>query len=142
MAGKPIKTTLTIQLPAGKATAAPPVGTALGPHGINIGDFVKRYNEATSAMSGEIVPCLITIYEDRSFDFKLKTPPASDMLRKAAGIEKGSGVPNKNKVGAISPEDIRKIAERKMEDLNANTVEAAEQIIRGTARSMGIDVKK
>ena len=139
---KPIKITLTIQLPAGKATAAPPVGTALGPHGINIGDFVKRYNEATSSMAGEVVPCLITIYEDRSFDFKLKTPPASDMLRKAAGIEKGSGVPNKNKVGAISPEDIRKIAERKMEDLNANTVEAAEQIIRGTARSMGIDVKK
>ena len=139
---KPIKITLTIQLPAGKATAAPPVGTALGPHGINIGDFVKRYNEATSSMAGEVVPCLITIYEDRSFRFKLKTPPASDMLRKAAGIEKGSGVPNKNKVGAISPEDIRKIAERKMEDLNANTVEAAEQIIRGTARSMGIDVKK
>jgi large subunit ribosomal protein L11 len=142
MAGKPIKITLTIQLPAGKATAAPPVGTALGPHGINIGDFVKKYNEATSAMAGEIVPCLIIIYEDRSFDFKLKTPPASDMLRKAAGVEKGSGVPNKKKVGTVSAEDVRKIAERKMEDLNANTVDAAEQIIRGTARSMGIDVKK
>ena len=137
---KPIKTTLTIQLPAGKATAAPPVGTALGPHGINIGDFVKRYNEATGAMAGEIVPCLITIYEDRSFDFKLKTPPASDMLRKAAGAEKGSGIPNKKKVGTITAEDIRKIAERKMEDLNANSVEAAEQIIMGTARSMGIEV--
>lgn len=142
MAGKPIKTTLTIQLPAGKATAAPPVGTALGPHGINIGDFVKRYNEATASMSGEIVPCLITIYEDRSFEFKLKTPPASDMLRKAAGAEKGSGVPNKKKVGTVSAQDLRKIAERKMEDLNANTVDAAEQIIRGTARSMGIEVKK
>ena len=139
---KAIKTTLTIQLPAGKATAAPPVGTALGPHGINIGDFVKRYNEATSAMGGEIVPCLITIYEDRSFEFKLKTPPASDMLRKAASVEKGSGVPNKKKVGTISPADLRKIAERKMEDLNANTVDAAEQIIRGTARSMGIEVGK
>jgi len=142
MAGKPIKTTLTIQLPAGKATAAPPVGTALGPHGINIGDFVKRYNEATSSMAGEIVPVFITIYEDRSFEFKLKTPPASDMLRKAAGVEKGSGVPNKKKVGVISAQDVRKIAERKMEDLNANTIEAAEQIIRGTARSMGIEVKK
>ena len=139
---KPIKIMLTIQLPAGKATAAPPVGTALGPHGINIGEFVKKYNEATGAMVGEIVPCLITIYDDRSFDFKLKTPPASDMLRKAAGVEKGSGVPNKKKVGAVTPEDIRTIAERKMEDLNANTIEAAEQIIRGTARSMGLDVTK
>ena len=142
MAGKPIKTTLTIQLPAGKATAAPPVGTALGPHGINIGDFVKRYNEVTGSMSGEIVPVFVTIYEDRSFEFKLKPPPASDMLRKAAGAEKGSGVPNKKKVGIINAEDVRKIAERKMEDLNANNIEAAEQIIRGTARSMGIEVKK
>ena len=142
MAGKPIKIILTIQLPAGKATAAPPVGTALGPHGINIGEFVKKYNEATAAMAGEIVPCLITIYEDRSFDFKLKTPPASDMLRKAAGVEKGSGIPNKKKVGTVSATDVTKIAERKMEDLNANTVEQAEQIIRGTARSMGIEVKK
>ena len=142
MAGKPIKIILTIQLPAGKATAAPPVGTALGPHGINIGEFVKKYNEATATMAGEIVPCLITIYEDRSFDFKLKTPPASDMLRKAAGVEKGSGMPNKKKVGTVSTADITKIAERKMEDLNANTVAQAEQIIRGTARSMGIEVKK
>jgi len=141
MTRKPIKTALTVQLPAGKATAAPPVGTALGPHGINIGDFVKRYNEATGPMAGEIVPVLITIYEDRSFDFRLKTPPASDMLRKAAGVEKGSGAPNKKKVGVVSLDDIRKIAERKMEDLNANTIEAAVEIIRGTARSMGIEVK-
>ncbi len=138
---KAIKTVVTLQIPAAKATPAPPVGTALGPHGINIGEFVKKYNEATSAMEGEIVPVQITIYEDRTFEFKLKTPPASDMLRKAASIEKGSGEPNKKKVGKVSKEDIRKIAERKMEDLNANSVEAAEKIIAGTARSMGIDVR-
>jgi len=138
---KKIKVKLKLQLPAGAATPAPPVGTALGPHGINIGEFVKKYNEATGKMQGEIVPVEVTIYEDRSFDFKLKTPPASDMLRKAAGIEKGSGEPNKTKVGKVSKTDIRKIAERKMEDLNADSVEAAEKIIEGTARSMGIEVK-
>ncbi|KKU52272.1 MAG: 50S ribosomal protein L11 [Parcubacteria group bacterium GW2011_GWA2_47_10] len=138
---KPIKIKLTIQLPAGSATAAPPVGTALGPHGINIGDFVKRYNEATAKMKGDIVPVEVTIYEDRSFDFKLKTPPASDLLRKAAGIEKGSGTPNKVKVGKVTQDDIRKIAEKKKEDLNAETIEAAEKIIMGTARSMGITVE-
>lgn len=138
---KATKTTLKLQLPAGAATPAPPVGTALGPHGVNIGDFVKKYNEATGAMQGEIVPVEITIYEDRSFDFKLKTPPASDMLRKAASIEKGSGEPNKKKVGKVTREDIRKIAERKMEDLNAESLEAAEKIVEGTARSMGIEVK-
>ncbi|MBU6415087.1 50S ribosomal protein L11 [Patescibacteria group bacterium] len=138
---KEIKTILTIQLPAGKATAAPPVGTALGPHGINIGDFVSKYNQATQAMAGEVVPAQITIYVDRSFDFKLKTPPASDLLRKAAGVEKGSGVPNKNKVGNVTRADIKKIAERKMADLNADSVEAAEKIVAGTARSMGIDVR-
>ena len=137
---KKVKVKLKLQLPAGAATPAPPVGTALGPHGINIGEFVKKYNEATGKMSGEIVPVEVTIYEDRSFEFKLKTPPASDMLRKAAGIEKGSGEPNKTKVGKVSKSDIRKIAERKMEDLNADSVEAAEKIIEGTARSMGIDV--
>src|SRR3989344_6152942 len=114
---KAIKTVITLQIPAGKATPAPPVGTALGPHGLNIGDFVKKYNEATAKMEGEIVPVEITVYEDRTFDFKLKTPPASDLLRKAAGIESGSGEPNKKKVGKITREDIRKIAERKMEDL-------------------------
>ena len=139
---KPIKTVIKLQLPAGAATAAPPVGTALGPHGVNIGDFVKRYNEATKDMSGDIVPVEITIYEDRSFDFALKTPPASDLLRKAAGIEKGSGTPNKAKVGKVTKADIRKIAEKKMPDLNATTPEAAEKIIEGTARSMGIDVTK
>ncbi len=138
---KPIKTTLKLQLPAGAATAAPPVGTALGPHGVNIGDFVKRYNEATAGMAGDVVPVEITIYEDRSFDFVLKTPPASDLLRKAAGIEKGSGEPHKTKVGTVSREDIKKIAEKKMPDLNAESIEAAEKIIEGTARSMGIEVK-
>jgi len=139
---KPVKTILKLQLPAGAATAAPPVGTALGPHGVNIGDFVKRYNEATKDMSGDIVPVEITIYEDRSFNFVLKTPPASDLLRKAAGIEKGSGTPNKAKVGKVTKADIRKIAEKKMPDLNANTAEAAEQIIEGTARSMGIEIQQ
>ena len=139
---KPIKTTIKLQLPAGKATPAPPVGTALGPHGLNIGDFVKKYNDATSQMVGEIVPVEITVYEDRTFDFKLKTPPASDLLRKAASVEKGSGEPNRKKVGKVTKEDIRKIAERKMKDLNAESVEAAEKIIEGTARSMGIEISK
>ena len=138
---KPVKTVITLQLPAGAATAAPPVGTALGPHGVNIGDFVKRYNEATKEQSGDIIPVTITIYEDRSFDFVLKTPPASDLLRKAAGAEKGSGTPNKAKVGSISKPQLREIAEKKMADLNAGSPEAAERIIAGTARSMGIEVK-
>ena len=138
---KSIKTILKLQLPAGAATPAPPVGTALGPHGINLVDFVNKYNQATQNMKGDIVPVEITIYEDRSFDFKLKTPPASDLLRKAAGIEKGSGTPNKAKVGKVTKEDIRKIAEKKMVDLNAESAEAAEKIIEGTARSMGIDIK-
>jgi len=139
---KAIKTVIKLQIPAGKATPAPPVGTALGPHGINIGDFVKKYNDATGQMQGEIVPVEITIYEDRTFDFKLKTPPASDLLRRAAGVEKGSGIPNKTKVGKVTREDIHKIAERKMEDLNTDTIEAAEKIIMGTARNMGIEVEK
>ena len=138
---KPVKIIITLQLPAGAATAAPPVGTALGPHGVNIGDFVKRYNEATKEQSGDIIPVTITIYEDRSFDFVLKTPPASDLLRKAAGAEKGSGTPNKAKVGSISKPQLREIAEKKMADLNAGSPEAAERIIAGTARSMGIEVK-
>lgn len=138
---KPIKVKLKLQLPAGAATPAPPVGTALGPHGVNIGDFVKRYNEATAKMQGDIVPVEVTIYEDRSFDFVLKTPPASDLLRKAAGVEKGSGEPHKTKVGSVSHEDIRKIAEKKMPDLNADSLEAAEKIIEGTARSMGIEIE-
>lgn len=138
---KPIKTIIKLQIPAGKATAAPPVGTALGPHGLNIGEFVKKYNEATREMAGEIVPVEITVYEDRTYEFKLKTPPASDLLRRFASVEKGSGEPNKNKVGKVTREDVRKIAERKMEDLNAESPEAAMKIIEGTARSMGIEVK-
>lgn len=139
---KAIKTSLKLQLPAGAASPAPPVGTALGPHGINIGDFVKRYNDATKERTGNIVPVEVTIFEDRSFDFVLKTPPVSDLLRKAAGVEKGSGTPNKTKVGTVSKADIRRIAEKKMPDLNTDTIEAAEKIIKGTARSMGIEVKK
>lgn len=138
---KPVKTIITLQLPAGSATAAPPVGTALGPHGVNIGDFVKRYNEATKEKSGDIIPVAITIYEDRTFDFVLKTPPASDLLRKAAGTEKGSGAPNKTKVGSISKAQLAEIAGKKMADLNADSPDAAARIIAGTARSMGIDVK-
>jgi len=138
---KAIKTIIKLQIPAGKATPAPPVGTALGPHGVNIGEFVKKYNDATGKMEGEIIPVEITVYEDRSFEFRLKTPPASDLLRRAASIEKGSGEPNKKKVGKVTHEDIRKIAERKMEDLNAESVEAAEKIIAGTARSMGIEIE-
>ena len=137
---KAIKTVIKLQLPAGLATPAPPVGTALGPHGVNIGDFVKKYNDATGQMGGEIIPVEITIYEDRTFDFKLKTPPASDMLRKLAGIEKGSGTPNKQKVGKVTRADIRKIAERKLPDLNTESLEAAERIIMGTARNMGIEI--
>jgi len=137
---KPIKTILKLQLPAGKATPAPPVGTALGPHGINIGEFVKKFNDQTAQMGETIVPAEITIFDDRSFTFVLKTPPASDLLRKAAGIEKGSGSPLMQKVGKVSRAQIREIAEKKMEDLNANDIEAAMKIVEGSARSMGIEV--
>jgi large subunit ribosomal protein L11 len=137
---KKVKAKLKLQLEAGKANPAPPVGTALGPHGINIAEFCKQFNERTKEMMGDVVPAEITIYEDRSFDFVLKTPPASALLKKAAGIEKGSGDPLKNKVGKVTKEDVRKIAERKMADLNANDLDAAEKIIAGTARSMGIEV--
>lgn len=139
---KPIKTILKLQLEAGKANPAPPVGTALGPHGVNIQDFCKQFNEATKDMTGDVVPAEITVYEDRSFTFRLKTPPASALLKKAAGIEKGSGEPHKTKVGKVTKADVRAIAERKMVDLNANDVAAAEKIIEGTARSMGIEVQK
>jgi len=131
---------LKLQLPAGKATPAPPVGTALGPHGINIGEFVKKFNDATADKGGEIIPAEITIYEDRTFTFVLKTPPASDLLRRAAGVEKGSGSPLKEKVGKVTRSQIREIAEKKMEDLNANDIEAAIKIVEGSARSMGIEV--
>lgn len=138
---KAIKALLKLQIPAGKANPAPPVGPALGQHGINIQDFCKQFNDATQNMGNDIIPAEITVFEDRSFTFKLKTPPASDLLRKAAGIEKGSAVPQKNKVGKISKNDLRAIAERKMEDLNTSTIEAAEKIIEGTARSMGITIE-
>lgn len=137
---KKIKTTLKLQLEAGKANPAPPVGTALGPHGINIQDFCKQFNDATKDMIGNIVPAEITIFEDRSFSFILKTPPASDMLRKAAGVEKGSGTTPKAKVGKVTKAQILEIAEKKMKDLNANDINAAAKIIEGSARSMGIDV--
>ena len=137
---KAIKTIIKLQLPAGKATPAPPVGTALGQHGVNIGEFVSKFNAATAQMGSDIVPAEITIYQDRTFDFKLKTPPASDLLKKAAKIEKGAGNALKEKVGKITKTQLREIAERKMEDLNANDVEAAMKIVAGTARNMGIDI--
>ncbi len=137
---KPIKTILKLQISAGAANPAPPIGPALGQHGVNIASFCQQFNEATKAMAGNIIPVELTIFEDRSFEFKLKTPPASDMLRKAAGVEKGSGDPLKKKVGKITKIQLREIAEKKMEDLNANDIEAAEHIISGTARSMGIEV--
>lgn len=140
MAAKKVKIMIKIQIEAKKATPAPPIGTALGPQGVNIQEFCRQFNEATKEMGNDIVPAEITIFEDRSFTFRLKTPPASDLLRKAAGVEKGSGVPNKTKVGKVSKADVKKIAERKMVDLNAYDAEAAEKIIAGTARSMGIDV--
>ena len=138
---KKIKTIVKLQIPAGKATPAPPIGPALGQHGLNIGDFVNKFNEATKEKGNDIIPVEISIYEDRTFDFKLKTPPASDLLRKAAGIEKGSGKSPSQKAGKISRAKLREIAEKKMEDLNANDVEAAEKIIAGTARSMGITIE-
>ena len=137
---KKIITKIKLQIPAGSANPAPPVGPALGQHGVNIQQFCQQFNEATAKMAGDIIPVEITIYEDRSFDFKLKTPPASDLLKKAAGIEKGAGDPLKNKVGKVSKAQIREIAEKKMADLNANDVEAAMKIIEGTARSMGIEI--
>lgn len=138
---KKIKTILKLQLEAGKATPAPPVGTALGPHGLNIQEFVLKFNEATREKMGQVIPAEITIYEDRTFSFKLKTPPAAFLLRKAAGAEKGSGEPNKKKAGKVTKDQVREIAQIKMEDLNADDIDAAAKIIEGTARSMGIEVK-
>ncbi|MDQ6780203.1 MAG: 50S ribosomal protein L11 [Candidatus Eremiobacteraeota bacterium] len=129
-----------LQVPAGKATPAPPVGPALGQHGINIMEFCKTYNERTASQAGQIIPAVITIYEDRSFTFVLKTPPASELIKKAAGVDKGSGEPNRKKVGKITLEKAREIAQQKMNDLNANDIDAAMKIVAGTARSMGIEV--
>lgn len=130
-----------IQIPAGKATPAPPVGTALGPHGINIMEFCKAFNARTAAQAGTIIPVEITIYADRSFSFITKTPPAAVLLKQAAGLEKGSGAPNREKVGTVTRAQVRQIAETKMPDLNANDIEAAMRIIEGTARSMGLVVE-
>jgi len=137
---KKIRIVLTLQLPAGKATPAPPVGTALGPHGINIVEFTKSYNEKTADKTGQIIPAQITVFEDRSFTFILKTPPAADLLRKAAGVAKGAATPRKESVGRVTKDQVREIATIKMADLSANDLEAAAKMIEGTARSMGIEV--
>ncbi|MFC8848969.1 MULTISPECIES: 50S ribosomal protein L11 [unclassified Micromonospora] len=137
---KKLVKTFTLQLKAGQATPAPPVGPALGQHGVNIMEFCKTYNAQTEAQRGDIVPAEISVYEDRSFTFVLKTPPAAQLLIKAAGVQKGSGVPHKEKVGSVTRAQLREIAEKKMVDLNANDIEQAEKIIAGTARSMGLTV--
>lgn len=137
---KNIKTIIKLQIPAGKANPAPPVGPALGQHGLNIQDFCTKFNEASKERMGDVVPVDITVYEDRTFSFVLKTSPASDLLKKAAGVEKGSGNPLKDKAGTVTKAQVREIAEKKMTDLNANDVEAAMKIIEGSARSMGIKV--
>jgi large subunit ribosomal protein L11 len=138
---KKIKAYVKLQLPAGKATPAPPVGPALGQHGVAIMNFVKEYNERTATMAGQVVPVVITVFEDRSFTFVTKTPPAADLLRRAAGVEKGSSAPNKATAGSVSTAQVREIAELKMKDLNATTVDAAVKMIEGTARSMGIAIQ-
>ena len=138
---KKVAALVKVQLPAGAATPAPPVGTALGPHGVNIMDFVKQYNAATDGQRGNIIPVEITIFEDRSFSFITKTPPAPELIKKAAGVDKGSKEPHKDKVGKLTAAQLREIATTKMPDLNATTIEAAEKIIAGTARSMGITVE-
>ena len=141
MGRKKLATTLKLQLAAGQATPAPPVGTALGPHGVNLMEFVKQYNEATASQRGMIIPVEISIFEDRSFTFVTKTPPAAALLRQAARVEKGSAVPHKEKVGSVTRSQIRDIATTKLPDLNANDLEAAMKVVEGTARSMGINVE-
>ena len=138
---KKVRGVVKLQIPAGKATPAQPIGPALGQHGINIMAFVKEYNERTASMAGSIVPVEITVYEDRSFTFITKTPPASDLLKKAAGVTKGAATPNKAKVGSMTRALLREIAETKMRDLNATSIEGAERIVEGAARSMGITVQ-
>ncbi|MEK7638056.1 MAG: 50S ribosomal protein L11 [Patescibacteria group bacterium] len=138
---KKVKTIVKLQVEGARATPAPPVGTALGPHGINLQQFVMQFNEATKDKAGQVTPVEITIFEDRTFEFKLKTPPAAYLLRVAAGLEKGSGEPNKKKVGSVTKAQLKEIATQKMDDLNANDVDAAMEVIAGTARSMGIEVK-
>jgi large subunit ribosomal protein L11 len=137
---KKVRIVLTLQLPAGKATPAPPVGTALGPHGINIVEFTKSYNEKTADKVGQVIPAQITVFEDRSFTFILKTPPAADLLRKAAGIAKGGSTPRRETAGRVTREQVREIAAIKQSDLNANDIDGAMRQVEGTARSMGIEV--
>lgn len=138
---KKVRTVLTLQIQAGQANPAPPVGTALGPHGINIMDFCKAYNEQTRESGGQIIPAKITIFEDRSFSFILKTPPASDLLRKAAGVQKGAANQLQEVVGSVNSNQVREIAEIKLPDLNTDDIDQAMRIVEGTARSMGIEVK-
>ncbi len=138
---KRVRAVLTLQLEAGKASPAPPVGPALGQHGVGIMEFVKSYNERTASSAGELIPAQITIYEDRSFTFDLKTPPASDLIRRAAGLEKGASEPRREVAGSITSDQVRTIAEQKMQDLNANDIEAAMRMVAGTARSMGVEVE-
>jgi large subunit ribosomal protein L11 len=138
---KELKAKVKLQCPGGSATPAPPVGPALGQHGVNIGEFVKRFNDATKDMKGTMIPVVISIYGDRSFDFITKSPPASELLKQAAGIAKGSPTPHTDKVGKVTKAQVRKIAETKLKDLNANDVEAGMRIVMGTARSMGVEVR-
>ena len=140
MAAKKVAAVVKLQLPAGKATPGPPVGSSLGPHGINIAGFTKEFNDKTAASAGLIIPVVITIYEDRSFTFVLKTPPAAILIMKAIGLEKGSAAPNKTKVGTITKAQIKQIAETKMPDLNCTSIESAMSMIEGAARSMGVTV--
>lgn len=139
---KHIKTKIKLQIPGGQATPAPPIGPALGQHGLNIQDFVQKFNAATQDKAGEVVPAEITVYEDRTFDFVLKTPPAAELLKKAAKVEKGSGEPNKIKVGKVTKAQIREIAEKKMSDFNTEDVGKAMKMVEGTARNMGITVEE
>ncbi len=138
---KRVRAVLTLQLEAGKASPAPPVGPALGQHGVGIMEFVKSYNERTASSAGELIPAQITVYEDRSFTFELRTPPASDLIRRAAGLEKGASEPRREVGGSITSDQVRAIAEQKMQDLNANDIEAAMKMVAGTARSMGVEVE-
>ncbi len=139
---KKVQAKVKLQIRAGQATPAPPVGTALGQHGVNIMEFCRQYNEATQAQMGQVIPVELTIYEDRSFSFITKQPPAAELIKQAAGVEKGSGEPNRTKVARVTQDQVRQIAEQKMADLNANDVEGAMKIIEGTARSMGIEVRQ
>ena len=140
MSKKKVKTVIRLQIPAGKATPAPPIGTALGPHGLNIMEFCRAYNERTASMGDTVIPAEITVFEDRTFTFITKTPPAYNLLKNAAGVDKGSAVPNRDKVGVVSRDQVREIAELKMQDLNAYDLDHAMKIIEGTARSMGLTV--